>query len=81
MRGQLKREAALLDGVLARASLAVVGGTDLYRLARHPDATPLHGRLAGARIWVRRFDRDPTLLRFGLPPGEAARHRLAHALS
>jgi cobalamin biosynthetic protein CobC len=81
MRGQLARESAALDTVLAAAGLAVIGGTGLYRLARHPGAADLHAALAARHIWTRRFDWAPDLLRFGLPPDGAGLDRLAAALA
>jgi cobalamin biosynthetic protein CobC len=80
MRGQLAAEAASLDAVLGAAGLPVVGGTSLYRLVRHAQARAIHGALASRRIWVRRFDWDDGLLRFGLPPDGAALERLSEAL-
>jgi cobalamin biosynthetic protein CobC len=80
MRQRLAREAAALDRVLAEDGLQIVGGTTLYRLVRHPRARDLHEHLARRHIWVRRFDWDAGLLRFGLPPGERARQRLSEAL-
>jgi len=79
-RRWLAAEAEALDHVLDAAGLRVVGGTTLYRLARHPDARRIHGELARRRIWVRRFDWDAGLLRFGLPPDAQGRMRLADAL-
>ncbi len=43
----------------------------------HPGAPRLHDGLASAHIWVRRFDGADDLLRFGLPPDEPGRDRLA----
>lgn len=81
MRARLAREAAELDSLLGEAGLDVVGGTTLYRLVRHRDARTLHEVLARRHIWVRRFDWDDGLLRFGLPPDDLARRRLAAALT
>ncbi|MGU9979142.1 threonine-phosphate decarboxylase CobD [Phreatobacter sp. HK31-P] len=81
MRSRLTEEAVALDAVLQRAGLDVVGGTTLFRLVRHPAARKLHAALARGHIWVRRFDWDDQLLRFGLPPGDEARQRLAAALA
>lgn len=80
MRAQLAHEAAELDLLLGEAGLDVVGGTTLYRLVRHPLARRLHEQLARRHVWVRRFDWDGSLLRFGLPPDDLARQRLAAAL-
>ncbi|MDQ2079813.1 threonine-phosphate decarboxylase CobD [Xanthobacteraceae bacterium Astr-EGSB] len=67
MRRRLADAACRLDEVLAQAGLAVVGGTSLFRLIRHPQAATLHERLARRRIWTRIFPRDPDLMRLGLP--------------
>jgi cobalamin biosynthetic protein CobC len=80
MRIRLREEASSLDTVLAEAGFAPSGGTDLYRLVRHPEARRIHEGLAAARIWVRRFDWDDRLLRFGLPAEAAGRDLLAVAL-
>lgn len=79
-RTRLAAAARRLDGVLAAAGLTVLGGTSLFRLAAHRDAVALAERLAAAGIWVRRFDDEPTWLRFGIPIGEAECARLADAL-
>lgn len=81
MRARLRGEAAALDAVLAEAGLDLIGGTSLFRLARHPRAVALHEALARRHIWVRRFPAAPDRLRFGLPPDPAARDRLAGALA
>jgi cobalamin biosynthetic protein CobC len=80
MRQRLAREAAALDAVLAGHG-EITGGTTLYRLLRHPQATVLHGHLASQHIWVRRFGWDEGLLRFGLPGSEANLKRLQAALA
>ena len=81
MREQLRVHAVRLDEVLKHAGLAIAGGTSLFRLVRHVAARELHDRLARHHIWVRQFDWAPDLLRFGLPPDDAALERLALALS
>jgi len=80
MRVRLDDEARHLDEVLGGCGFAIVGGTSLFRLLRAADAWRRHERLAGQQIWVRRFDWDKTLLRFGLPPNAAARERLRRVL-
>jgi len=80
-RERLARQAEKLDAVLRAADLDIVGGTTLFRLARHRDGHAIHGRLAQQRIWTRRFDHAGDLLRFGLPPDDAALQRLAIALT
>jgi len=80
-RVRLAAQAIKLDGVLIEAGFAVVGGTSLYRLARHRDAAALHRKLAQRHIWCRRFDWARDLLRFGLPDDAEALSRLAAALA
>ena len=74
-----RKAAARLDDMLVAAGFAIVGGTALFRLASHPDAPAIAGRLGRAGILVRGFDEAPTWLRFGLPGSEAAWARLAGA--
>ena len=57
-----------LDAVLSAAGLAVVGGTDLFRLVETPAAAEIHRRLGRAGVLVRSFERHPRWLRVGLPP-------------
>jgi len=79
-RDRLAEAARNLDAILSVGRLEPQGGTDLYRLVRHADATRLADRLGRRHILVRRFADRPTLLRFGLPPDEAACARLQAAL-
>jgi cobalamin biosynthetic protein CobC len=69
-----------LDALLASHG-RVVGGTVLYRLLETPRAPVLFERLGRAGIYVRRFQHDPSRLRFGLPGDEAAWSRLAQVLA
>ncbi len=79
-RRALAAQADQLDDVLVRAGFGIVGGTALFRLARHPQALKRHDMLARQHIWCRSFEGDDNLLRFGLPPDEAGLDRLAAAL-
>ena len=73
-RARLAEDARRLDRALSGAGAQVLGGTDLFRLARVPDAAVWQDRLARARIWTRVFPHDPGLIRLGLPaPGDWAR--------
>jgi cobalamin biosynthetic protein CobC len=81
MRGILARDAARLDAMLAAGKLDLVGGTSLFRLVRSEAAAALFDRLGAAGLLVRRFEEQPTWLRFGLPGEEAAWRRLAAALA
>lgn len=80
-RVRLAAQAIKLDGVLLEAGFEVIGGTSLYRLARHPEASALHRRLAQKQIWCRSFDWSRDVLRFGLPENAEALDRLAAALA
>ncbi|MEM9012016.1 MAG: threonine-phosphate decarboxylase [Pseudomonadota bacterium] len=80
MRARLAEEAARLTHLLTAAGCEDIGGTDLFRLVRHPDAGDLVERLAEARILVRTFDYAPDWLRFGLPGVEAEWRQLETAL-
>lgn len=81
MRASMTNEARQLDQVLSNGSCQNVGGTWLYRLVRHSQATHLHQHLARHRIWVRKFDWDASLLRFGLPGSDEGLMRLGRALA
>jgi cobalamin biosynthetic protein CobC len=80
MRAALQQQANRLDEVLVKAGCAIVGGTALFRLARHRDARVIHERLAQRQIWCRSFDWADDVLRFGLPPDDVGLARLAAAL-
>jgi cobalamin biosynthesis protein CobC len=81
MRENLREQALQLDAALHAGGFALAGGTALFRLVRHRHALACHSILARQHIWCRRFDWADDLLRFGLPPNEAALDRLARALS
>lgn len=74
-------DAARLDRLLESAAAGkVVGGTCLFRLLEREDAPALFAHLGQRGIWVRRFQQNPSRLRFGLPGSDAEWHRLAAAL-
>lgn len=76
VRASSQRLGALLRG----GGLEIVGRTGLFCLARSPDAQGVFGRLGEAGLFVRRFDEDRHLLRFGLPGTEIEWERLEDAL-
>lgn len=80
-RRWLAQQANALDQLLQNAGFSQAGGTSLYRLVRHDDATTIHTRLARQHIWCRSFNWDDSLLRFGLAPDAASLARLAEALA
>jgi cobalamin biosynthetic protein CobC len=79
-RDRLSAAARRLDGVLIRAGFEIIGGTPLFRLARHSHAPRLFLALAEAGILTRPFAPEPDWLRFGLPGCEGAWDRLSKAL-
>ena len=66
-RARLAEDAVRMDDILQRAGLHVLGGTNLFRLVRAPDAAALQRGLAEHRIWSRTFPYDAHWLRLGLP--------------
>ncbi|MCR6631118.1 MAG: threonine-phosphate decarboxylase CobD [Magnetospirillum sp.] len=76
---RLAEAAGMLDDLLARAGLTVIGGTSLFRLAAHAQAPELYDTLGRAGILVRAFAGQPDRLRFGLPPDRRGLERLATA--
>lgn len=81
MRRQLEQQAERLDAILSTTGGTIIGGTSLFRLLRHADATRIHERLAQDHIWSRKFAYANDLLRFGLPGSDQGFARLAHALT
>ena len=79
---RLAKDAERLDNILVRAGFEIVGGTPLFRLARHRRAPAWFERLACQGIWVRNFPAaHEDWLRFGLPGAPAAWRRLEAALN
>lgn len=80
-RAARSADADRLDALLAPTAEVPVRGTILYRLIATGDAPRLFEHLGRHGIWVRRFQHDPRLLRFGLPGSAAAWARVERALS
>jgi len=80
-RERLAAAAQRLDALLVKAGLDIAGGTALFRLVRTPAAAELFDQLGCAGIFVRRFDEQPTWLRFGLPGEPPQWQRLANVLA
>jgi cobalamin biosynthetic protein CobC len=74
-------DASRLDALLSPLADAPLRGTILYRLLDSRQAHGLFRHLGDHGIWVRRFQYDPDLLRFGLPCTEAEWRRLAAVLA
>jgi cobalamin biosynthetic protein CobC len=73
-------DARRLDGLLEPVAEEPLRGTSLYRLIGSSRASSLFSHLGQHGIWVRRFQYNRDLLRFGLPGTEDAWLRLAGAL-
>src|SRR6516164_11809502 len=80
-RRRLIAAADRLDAILSHAGLEIVGGTALFRLARASFAHDLFLHLGRAGILVRKFQQQPSWLRFGLPAAEEAWTRLQIAMA
>jgi cobalamin biosynthetic protein CobC len=78
-RARLASDRKRLDGILSRAGLRSLGGTDLFGLFESPGETDLLDHFARAGILVRGFAGASRHYRFGLPAGEAAWRRLEEA--
>jgi cobalamin biosynthetic protein CobC len=78
---RLEADRQRLDALLEAAGFTVLGGTPLFRLARHFEAGKFVERLGRNGIHVRVFPGEPQWLRFGLPGDEQAWERLSAALS
>jgi cobalamin biosynthetic protein CobC len=78
---RLDADIARLDTMLGKYYAELLGGTRLFRLYRHIDATRLWHRLGAHGILTRRFGDQPEWLRFGLPGRESEWVRLARALA
>jgi cobalamin biosynthetic protein CobC len=77
---RLEDDGARFDAILARAGFEMIGGTPLFRLARHARAGEIFERLGAAGILTRPFGERPDWLRFGVPTGDADFQRLGKAL-
>jgi cobalamin biosynthetic protein CobC len=80
-RDRLAAAAPRLDAMLVRAGLEIIGGTPLFRLARHSRAQSLFRALAEAGILTRPFVQEPEWLRFGIPGSSMAWDRLGRVLA
>jgi cobalamin biosynthetic protein CobC len=73
-------DARRLDALLSTVAEAPLRGTILYRLLETRQAPELFQCLGQRGIWVRRFQYNPHLLRFGLPRMETEWQRLEEVL-
>lgn len=73
---RLKTRRALLANTLSEAGLVEIGGTMLFSLVRHSQASMLHDALCKRHVLTRKFSYEPRWLRLGLPLDEDAARRL-----
>jgi cobalamin biosynthesis protein CobC len=78
---RLGHDADRLDGLLQAVGFDIIGGTPLFRLARHRGAAAVFAQLCGAGILTRPFRARPQWLRFGIPHSPTQWERLQAALS
>jgi cobalamin biosynthetic protein CobC len=78
---RLSVDSERLDGLLVSAGFSILGGTPLFRLARHDDVPAVVRQLGLAGIHVRAFFLQPDRLRFGLPANDSGFKRLEAALA
>lgn len=77
---RLEQQAARLDALLTTVGFSIVGGTPLFRLARHQQAAHWFETLGRRGILTRPFPERRDWLRFGIPGIEADWTRLTEAL-
>ncbi len=77
---RLDRDARALDALLAAHGIAVIGGTDLFRLISTPRAGAIFRGLCERGVLTRPFEAAPNQLRIGVP-GPDGLARLATALT
>jgi len=80
-RDRLDADNTKLANFLSEKNLAIKGGTALFQLVQTAHAQDLASHLASRGIFVRTFDYDVTLLRFGLPGQPSEWDRLKRALA
>ncbi len=78
-RARLAADRKRLDGLLSRAGLKMIGGTDLFGLFEAREGVDLLDHFARVGILVRGFAAAPRRYRLGLPADEAAWQRLEAA--
>ncbi|WP_294540575.1 threonine-phosphate decarboxylase CobD [uncultured Rhodoblastus sp.] len=77
---RLEQDGAHLDDLLRKAGFVVLGGTPLFRLARHDEAEKIFERLGAGGVLTRPFAGKPGWLRFGIPHRGEDFDRLAKIL-
>ena len=64
---ELKKGSKILDGLAHNLNWEILGGTNLYRLYKTPNAKKTQSILANHKIWSRRFNYSQKWIRLGLP--------------
>jgi cobalamin biosynthesis protein CobC len=77
---RLGQQTTRLDALLIAAGFSMLGGTPLFRLARHQHAAQWFQKFGRRGILTRPFPERPDWLRFGIPGVETDWARLAEAL-
>jgi cobalamin biosynthetic protein CobC len=77
---RLRQQCLVIDGLASRAGWSLVGGCELFRTYRTPDASSARDMLARHRIWSRAFPWSDRWLRLGLPGGPDEWDRLTRAI-
>jgi cobalamin biosynthesis protein CobC len=80
IRVQLKNQRTVTENILTKSGLHLVGGTDLFILVRHFQASFIHKKLCEHHILVRNFSYQADWLRFGLPKSLLEAERLSESL-
>ena len=80
-RVRLTAAAGRVDGLLLRTGLPVAGGTPLYRLVKHRQASEIFEQLAQCGILTRQFPERPEWIRLGMPGNDVDFERLSTALA
>ena len=79
-RLNLKSNADNLSDILIKSGFHTMGKTDLFQLVEHRDFEYINNKLTQNGIYVRTFENDKKLMRFGLPKNEEEFLRLKETL-
>lgn len=77
---RLDQQTARLEMLLIASGFSILGGTPLFRLARHEHAAKWFRKFGNRGILTRPFPERPDWLRFGIPGAEADWAHLSEAL-
>ena len=63
----LQENSRLIDSLTSKLKWEIVGGTNLFRLYKTPNASIAQDKLAKLKVWTRRFSYSPYWIRLGIP--------------